>query len=282
MVIDEALRGYRDRFLKVGIENGANEARQLLSFVLRRSVSELLLYGETALSPAEENCAEKLVQKRLSGLPLAYVLGTSEFFGRPFFVSPDVLIPRPETEQLTEEALLRLPSGGNFLDLCTGSGCIAVTLAAERNDLCGAACDLSRPALAVARKNAETFGVLNRVRFFEHDLLSGLPDVEAVDVIVSNPPYIPASVLKTLDREVFGVEPTMALDGGADGLDFYRVLSGAFCLLKPNGWLLLEIGYDQRAAVEELLWRCGGFESVVTKTDYAGLDRMVLAQRGAK
>lgn len=282
MVIDAALRSYRDRFLKAGIENGANEARQLLSFVLRRSVSELLLYGETALSSAEESRAEELAQKRLSGLPLAYVLGTSEFFGRPFFVSPDVLIPRPETEQLTEEALLRLPSGGNFLDLCTGSGCIAVTLAAERKDLCGAACDLSQSALAVACKNAKTFGVLNRVRFFEHDLLSGLPDVDAVDVIVSNPPYIPQAVLKSLDREVFGVEPTMALDGGTDGLDFYRALSESYRLLKPGGWLLLEIGYDQRAAVEELLHRCGGFKSVVTKPDYAGLDRMVLAQRGTK
>lgn len=280
MVIREALRHIRDRFLEAGIENAANEARHILSFVLGLSLSALLLKAEEELSAEETLRVEKLVTERLSGIPLAYVLGTSEFFGRSFFVSPAVLIPRPETEQLVEEALARLPKNGRFFDLCTGSGCIGITLAAEREDASGVACDLSVEALAVAQKNADALDVTERLRFCRHDLLTGMPDWGGADVIVSNPPYIQTAVLATLEQEVIDREPTMALDGGADGLDFYRVLADAAPCLNPGGWLLMEIGYDQRDAVEALLREQGCFDQIMTKKDYAGLDRMVLAQRG--
>lgn len=279
MVIREALRHIRDRFLEAGIENATNEARHILSFVLGLSLSALLLRAEEPLSAEEEAETEKRIKERLSGTPLAYVLGTSDFFGRSFFVSPAVLIPRPETEQLVEEALERLPQGGRFFDLCTGSGCIGVTVAAERPDVTGIACDLSAEALAVAERNAVDLGVADRLQLVRYDLLSGMPDWGGADVIISNPPYIQTSVLPTLDGEVVDREPTMALDGGADGLDFYRVLATAAASLNPNGWLLMEIGYDQREAVENLLKEQGSFSGIMTKKDYAGLDRMVLAQR---
>lgn len=280
MVIRDALLIYRDRLLQAGIENAANEARHLLSDVLGLSLSALLLHGEDVLSPAQEERAENVIQKRLSGIPLAYVLGTGAFFGRSFVVSPAVLIPRPETEQLVEEALLRLPKNGRFFDLCTGSGCIGITLAAERTDVSGCACDISEAALGIAQQNAAALGVTDRLQFYRHDLLSGLPDWGGADLIISNPPYIRRDVIQTLDREVADCEPALALDGGADGLDFYRVLATSASCLNPDGWLLLEIGYDQRAEVEALLNAAGTFKTVMTQRDYAGLDRMVLAQRG--
>lgn len=279
MVIREALHCCRDRLLQAGIENGNFEARHILAFVLGLSLSALLLKAEEELSPAAEAQLEELMQKRLSGIPMAYVLGTGEFFGRSFFVSSDVLIPRPETELLVEEALLRLPEKGRFFDLCTGSGCIGITLAAERPDTCGVACDLSVDALAVATKNAADLQVTERLKLVRHDLLSGMPDWGTADVIVSNPPYIRTAVLKTLDAEVIDREPTMALDGGGDGLDFYRVLATAADSLNEGGWLLMEIGYDQKEDVESLLKQTGRFSEIQTKKDYAGLDRMVLARR---
>ncbi len=280
MVIREAMRHTRDRFLTAGIENAANEARHIFSFVLGLSLSELLMRSEVTLSKKEEETVNVLAEKRLSGIPLAYVLGTSDFFGRSFFVSPAVLIPRPETEQLVEEALLRLPEKGHFWDLCTGSGCIGATLAAERQDVTGIACDLSDEALAIAEKNAYKLRVSDRLQFRHHDLLGGMPDWGLADMIISNPPYIQTRVLPTLDAEVIDREPTMALDGGADGLDFYRVLAKAASCLKPKGWLLLEIGYDQKEAVETLLRETNEFTNITTKKDYAGLYRMVIAQRG--
>ncbi len=279
MVIREALHCCRDRLLQAGIENGNFEARHMFSFVLGLSLSALLLKVEDELHPNAEAQIERLMKKRLEGIPLAYVLGTSEFFGRSFLVSPAVLIPRPETEQLVEEALARLPQGGRFFDLCTGSGCIGITLAAERPDVSGVACDLSEDALAVAEKNAAALQVSERLQLVRHDLLSGMPDWGTVDVIVSNPPYIKTHVLKTLDPEVVDREPTMALDGGGDGLDFYRVLANSARCLNPGGWLLMEIGYDQKDEVEALLMQTGCFTQIQTKKDYAGLDRMVLARR---
>ena len=279
MVIREALHRCRDRLLQAGIENGTFEARHIFSYVLGLSLSALLLRAEEELSPSAEAQTEELIQKRLSGIPLAYVLGTGEFFGRSFFLSSDVLIPRPETELLVEEALARLPENGRFFDLCTGSGCIGITLAAERPDACGIACDLSEGALAVARKNAEALQVTKRLELVRHDLLSGMPDWGVADVIVSNPPYIKTDVLKTLDKEVIDCEPTLALDGGRDGLDFYRVLADSADCLSLGGWLLLEIGYDQKEEVEALLQQTGRFEEIQTKKDYAGLDRTVLARR---
>ena len=280
MVIREAMCHTRDRFLAAGIENAANEARHIFSFVLGLSLSELLMRAEVTLSEKEEETVNTLAEKRLSGIPLAYVLGTSDFFGRSFFVSPAVLIPRPETELLVEEALLRLPEGGRFFDLCTGSGCIATTLLAERADTTGIACDLSEEALAVAVQNAHRLRVSDRLQLCSYDLLLGMPDWGKADVIVSNPPYIKTAVLDTLDSEVIDREPIIALDGGTDGLDFYRVLAHAADCLNPEGWLLMEIGYDQKETVEELLKSTEKYTSVVTKKDYAGLDRMVIAQRG--
>jgi len=248
------------------------EARVLAAFAWNVSPAWLIAHDTDPLSDAHVAAFETVLTRRLEGVPIAYLVGAREFYGRPFLVSADVLIPRPDTELLVERALARIPSDQavDVLDLGTGSGCIAITLALERPLARVTAADRSAAALAIARRNAD---ILNaRVEFLSSDWFAALAG-RRFDLIVSNPPYV-AAADPHLARGDVRFEPLTALAAGHDGLDdLRRLIRAAFAHLKPGGSLLLEHGYDQADAVVELL-RQHGFEQTCTLRDLAGLDRV--------
>ena len=262
--------------LQVGIEEPADEAALLLECFAGVSRVSLMTDRDRIYNTPDLDAA---VEKRKARYPLQYILGKWEFFGLPFSVDEHCLIPRPDTECLVEEAIRLIPAGGRFVDLCTGSGCIAVATLAHRPDLTAAALELYPDTLSLARKNAEDNGVLPRFAPICADLLNGgteaLQSLAPFDAILSNPPYIPTSVIDGLSPEVHH-EPFAALDGGEDGLIFYRtILRDYASLLKPGGLMLLEIGYDQAEALRALcathLPGCG----VSVLRDLGGNDRVV-------
>ncbi len=226
--------------------------------------------------PDAELYLEK-VRLRSSRIPLQQITGEQYFCGLRFKVTKDVLCPRQDTETLVEEALKRIEPGGMFLDLCTGSGCIAVSLLCLGQRLSGCACDISEEALKIAASNAACHGVSGRLDLVRGDLFSAVSG--SYDMIVSNPPYIRTDQISCLMEEVRDHEPHIALDGGTDGLVFYRrILAGAGSYLKAGGWLLVEIGYDQGGAVRSM-FDDAGYESVQVVKDLGGMDRVVLGQR---
>lgn len=238
------LRELTDALRGAGIENAPQEARMLFCHFGGFAPASLIGANPALNTPALLDAA----RRRIAREPLQYILGEVHFFREAYEVSPDCLIPRADTELLVEEAIARLPQGGKFADLCTGSGCIAISVLANRTDLTADAYDISEGALALARRNAAKNGVEGRLAFFHRDLMAETPD-GIYDAILSNPPYIATQVVDTLSPEV-GCEPRLALDGGADGLDFYRaILSYAGAHLAPAGFLLFEIGYDQEEAI---------------------------------
>lgn len=224
--------------------------------------------GERSLTAALERYEK--------GEPLAYLLGEQPFWRYTFKVTPDVLIPRPDTERAVECALAHLPRGGRFADLCTGSGCIAISICAERSDVSGVMVDLSAKALEIAKENALRLGVSDRLTALCADILTDDPLGERFDLIISNPPYIPSADIEKYPSLVY--EPQMALDGGSDGMRFYRALIDRFAAnLKEDGAFVFEIGYDQREAITALA-DSAGFDCTVTK-DYGGNDRVALLKR---
>lgn len=232
--------------------------------------------GDEELPDAEEYLEK--VRMRAARIPLQQITGEQYFCGLRFLVTKDVLCPRSETELLVEEALAHLGEGAHFLDLCTGSGCIAVSLLCLGRNLWGTAADLSEAALAVAAENAAINGVSGRLELLQGDLFDAVSGT--FDMIVSNPPYIASDVIPSLMEEVRDHEPLMALDGGPDGLDFYRrILEEAKDHLKDKGYLIVEIGADQGEAVKSM-FDDYGYESVRVRKDLAGLDRIVLGQKG--
>ena len=217
------------------------------------------------------------VEKRATRYPLQYLIGTWEFYRQTYEVSPDCLIPRPDTEILVEEAIRQLPPDANFADLCTGSGCIAISILAERPDTRATAVEKFPNTLALAVRNASRNGVSERFTPLLGDVLSSsfLPDGQRFDAILSNPPYIPRRVIDELEPEL-SAEPMAALDGGEDGLIFYRsILSSCKERLKENGFFLFEIGYDQADELIQIA-RGEGFSTVCVLKDYGQNDRAVL------
>jgi release factor glutamine methyltransferase len=270
----------RGHFEQKSIDAPRLTAELLLAHVLLATRVKLYTDLERPLSKEELTTYKALIQRRLSGEPTQYLTGKKEFYGRNFAVDARVLVPRPETELLVEACLRHLPQDTpcRVLDLCTGSGCIAVTLAVEHPQASVWATDVSPAALEVAQANAVTHGVDARVTFFTGDLFAALPGPATFDLIVSNPPYIAQPQLPTLQREV-QFEPRLALDGGADGLDIVRrLVSDAPAHLKAGGLLALEIGDDQGPAVLELLTRSLGHE-VRVERDLARLDRLAFAKK---
>ena len=252
------------------------DAELLLSYSLQLRRLDLYLKFDQPLNPDELAAYRKLIRRRADGEPVAYITGVKEFWSREFKVTHDVLIPRPDTEVLIEEVLARLPDdaeGLSVLDLCTGSGAIAITLAAERPQLSVTATDCSPEALQVAMANAENHDVAGRVQFIEGELYNAAQG-QKFDIIVSNPPYVTKELLKTVSAEV-KMEPKLALDGGEDGLHVVRPLvAGAPEHLVPGGWLLVEIGSEQGEPVRELFSRAS-FTEIMIRADYAGNDRVV-------
>ncbi|MGI5947338.1 MAG: peptide chain release factor N(5)-glutamine methyltransferase [Lachnospiraceae bacterium] len=289
MTLGQLLEEGASRLSQKGIGETLLDARYLLLYVTGISPALFLIKKN---EPADKETAERffeLIEQRGQRIPLQHILGTQEFMGLEFIVSPDVLIPRQDTETLTERVLADQKdeklSGGDLLDMCTGSGCIGLSLAVMGNFQTVLAADISKKALAVAEKNAARL-LPEHVRrekgldvhLLESDLFQNIPSGRKFDVIVSNPPYIPSQVIKELEPEVRDHEPRLALDGTEDGLEFYRRLaaeSGSF--LNPGGRIYLEIGYDQGPAVRELLERAGFIETEIIK-DIPGLDRVAAAK----
>jgi release factor glutamine methyltransferase len=236
-------------------------------------------YEELPFRKTEIFCSESLtsaVQRRTEGYPLQYIIGEWQFCNETYFVSPDCLIPRADTEILVEAASALLPKDGRFIDLCTGSGCIAVSLLAARCDASALAVDLYPNTLDVARRNAERNSISERIRFACADVLKPhfMDDLGRFDMILSNPPYISEKDMRTLSREVLH-EPHAALYGGEDGLVFYRMLISEYPrYLNPNGKMILEIGYDQASAICSLADAAGLLCEI--HRDYGNRDRMAI------
>lgn len=272
----------KGHFEKQQIDAPRLTAEILLGHVLNLTRVKLFMDLDRPLAKEELATYRALIQRRLGFEPTQYLVGFKEFYGRRFSVDARVLIPRSETELLVEGVLQAIPKDApaRVLDLCTGSGCIAISIAAERPLASVWATDLSPDALAVAKQNAEALGVDGRVTFFRGNLFEPVPTDATFDVIVSNPPYVRLDELPTLQKEV-QKEPKLALDGGVDGLVVIRPLvAAAMPRLKAGGTLALEISDDQGAAVKSLLDAAGAVDTRIVK-DLARLDRMVFGRAKA-
>jgi release factor glutamine methyltransferase len=261
-------------FANRGVDAPRLTAEVLLAHALSCDRVRLYLDFDKPLGDPELAAYRTLVRRRAEGEPTAYLTGHREFFGRPFAVDARVLVPRPETELAVEAALAALPEGGRALDLCTGSGAIAVSLALCRPSARVLATDVSEDALAVARENASRLGAA--VELAAGDLWDAVPGDARFDVVVSNPPYVPSAELPGLSREVRR-EPTLALDGGPDGLDMLRrIVAGAPARIVPGGALVLEMHETHRDALPALCL-AAGFARAEARSDLAGLPRLVVA-----
>ncbi len=263
----------RRRLAEAAIEEPRRTAESLLGFVIGCDRSHLFAHPERQLSPQEAERYRSVVARRAAGEPTQHLLGVREFFGRDFQVNPAVLIPRPETELLVEAVLEKGGENARVLDVGTGSGCIAATLACERPLWKIYATDLSEQALQVAESNAQRLGA--RVEFRLGDLTEPFYG-GSFDVVVSNPPYVALRDRPSLSREL-SWEPELALFGGEDGLDVYRgLVPAAARVLRPGGLLAMELGYDSLPGVLELLEE---WDDVETRPDLAGIIRVALARR---
>lgn len=265
-----------------GFDEAKREAELLLAYVLGCKRVELFVRYDEEPTDAERAKFKELINRRVAGWPVAYLLGTRDFYMLTFDVEPAVLIPRPDTETLVLEALNRLKplTSPDALDIGTGSGCIAVSLAHRKKDAKVTATDVSPDALAVARRNAAKHAVADRMTFLQGDLFAALPAGSTFDLIASNPPYIAQGEFAALAADVRDHEPRMALDGGPDGLAFYRrIANGVSGFLKPGGSLLLEVGYTQADAVRGLLAERSELEVGPAIKDSGGHPRVVVAKK---
>lgn len=276
----------RQYFGGKGLENPRLDAEILLCAVLKCQRIKLYVDFERPLDAQELATYKSYVQRRANHEPLAYILGEKAFMRNTFKVTPATLVPRPETELLVESvvkaAKLMRPAGDvKVLDIGTGSGAIIVSILDYLPEAKGVGVDISVDALVVAKENAESIGVKERCGFVRSDVFSRVPLEKKFDIIVSNPPYIPAADIAGLDKDV-QKEPRGALDGGVDGLDFYRRIAAEAQEHMPDeGLLAFEIGIHQSEAVVQLC-KENGFRAVAVRKDYAGIDRMVFAVKGKK
>ena len=272
----------REELEKSGIGEFELDARLLLEHICHTNRNTLLVHGDRDVTPEEEKEYRGAIGLRSSRIPLQHITGVQEFMGLEFKVNRHVLCPRQDTECLVEEVMRYLHDGNRILDMCTGSGCILLSLLHYSNYCSGVGADISKEALKVALENASNIAAMKHpnpwdektVKFIHSDLFSNVPD-EKFDIIVSNPPYIASSVIPTLMEEVREHEPMAALDGMEDGLFFYRkIVEESRNFLAKEGMLFFEIGYDQGQAVSGMM-RDAGFKDVAVVQDFAGLDRVV-------
>lgn len=261
-----------------GIGEPEAHAELIAAFVLNKSRTYIRAFGDNLIYDKEEKLFNKILEEKLSGKPLAHIIGEAEFMGRLFTVGPTVLIPRPETEELVEQSVKHI-SGSKpdfILDMCSGSGCIAVSLAFLFPSAQVTGADISQGAIEIARKNASNMNLNKRVSFVQSDLFENIKG--RFDLIISNPPYIPTEVIKTLSPEVQS-EPHIALDGGSDGMDIIKkIILAAPVYLKEGGLLALETGYGQSQKVlqffKEQYW-----QETFTGKDFAGIERFIFARK---
>lgn len=273
MKVSEMLNKGADTLQKAGVEEYGLDAWYLLSFCMGISKAQYYMCAEDDMSPGKQAEYEKLIAKRASRYPLQYITGSQEFMGIEYKVNENVLIPRQDTETLVEEAL-KYVADKDVIDMCTGSGCIAISVALLGRPKSVTAVDISQSAIDLAKENAADKGA--QVIFVESDLWENVDKV--YDVIISNPPYISEEEVKKLMPEVKDYEPALALEGGKDGLYFYgKIAEGAKRYLSENGMILFEIGCEQAEDVRRILLK-EGFGDIVVIKDLAGRDRVVMAR----
>ncbi len=271
MTIAELLKYGEERLKEAGIADNKTDAALLVEEVLHKDRTFLKVYGKSEAGRDEEESYKELVKRRAERIPLQYLLGKTWFMGLEFEVNSHVLVPRFDTEFVTEEILKEVSDGERVLDLCTGSGCILLSIMSYKNDIEGVGVDISGEALELAKKNAKALG--KAPLLLCSDMFEGVEG--RFDHIVSNPPYIKSADIEGLESEVRDHEPRRALDGGADGLDFYRIIADkARDYLAAEGRIVLEIGYDQGEAVRGIFEERGYRDTEIIK-DYSGNERVM-------
>ncbi|MCF8032008.1 MAG: peptide chain release factor N(5)-glutamine methyltransferase [Desulfarculaceae bacterium] len=272
-----------DYLKKYSVDAARLSGELLLAQVLGCTRLELYLRFDQPLAPEELAAFKALILRRREHEPVAYILGNREFWGLELACGPGALVPRPESEHLVEEGLARLEGleAPRVLDLCTGTGAVALALASERPDAEVIASDISDQALTWARNNAENLGLAERVSFKQGDLWEAVAASSGFfDLITANPPYVAEDEWEGLPREVKDFEPRLALHGGERGLEATRaIIAGAGAHLRPLGWLLLELGAGQAGAAAELAQASGAFDAISTVPDLGGIERVLICQR---
>ena len=280
MTVLEAINKGAEFLTRKGIESPRLQSELLLAHILNLPRLRLYLQFERQISEAQANEFREMLVRRGNHEPLQHIVGATSFCGMPIIVTPAVLIPRPETEVLAEQAwtfLNSIQGETTFADLGTGSGCLPIAIAAHAKKSRGVTVDISKVALEVARQNVEQNQLADRIELREGNFLAALQPAERFDVIVSNPPYIPTAEVELLEPEVRDHDPRLALDGGADGLDFHRALAQrAAQFLKPGGRLLIEFADGQGEALRELFGSHGWSVHGVIR-DLSGTERILSA-----
>jgi release factor glutamine methyltransferase len=268
-----------EKLSKEGIPTARLDAEVLLAYVLNKDRNWLYLESESEVNISDKAFYKALIDKRLKHVPVSYLIGRKEFMSLDFQVNANVLIPRPETELLVDTISRLGNTESNILELGTGSGAIAVSLAKYNSRWLILATDISMDALLIARKNAIGHGVIGRISFIQTDLFAGIAVKAKFDWIVSNPPYISADELNALPEEVKEYEPIIALNGGNDGLDVIRrMINKAFSFLKADGRLAIEIGYGQIDDVKKIADEVGKYSDYFVINDYADIPRIFCCQ----
>ena len=277
MQIREAIEKGTIELKVANLETPKLKARLLMQFLLNKSRQYIIVNDTKQLTKVQEQKYFEAIKKLKTGIPLEHITHQKEFMKLNFFVDNNVLIPRQETENVVEEAIKigKQIKNLQILDLCTGSGAIAVSLAKYLKESKITAIDISHKAIQIAKKNAIINKVENQITFLESNLFENLPE-QKYDIIISNPPYIKRKIINTLQKQVQN-EPIIALDGGYDGLDFYRkIIKNAYNYLKFQGYIILEIGYDQKEDVINLIKKEEKYSKIYCKKDLYGKDRVIV------
>lgn len=278
MKIEELLRYGKEKLEKQKVEDTSIISRILMQYVLKIDRNKLIINKNDNVDINKENEYKEYIEKIIKGKPVQYITNNQEFMKLNFYVDENVLIPQPDTEILVEEVIKSIDIMENIeiLDMCTGSGCIGISLAKNIKNTKVTLVDISKEAIEIAKKNAIQNGVENKVTFIQSDMFENVKG--KFDIIVSNPPYIKTDIIQTLDKQVQN-EPHIALDGGEDGLDFYKMLiNEAHKYLKKDGKIFLEIGYDQKQEVESLAKQSKHYKKIETIKDLSQNDRVIILE----
>ena len=278
MKIEELLRYGKEKLGKQKVEDASIISRILMQYVLKIDRNKLIINKNDNVDINKENEYKEYIEKIIKGKPVQYITNNQEFMKLNFYVDENVLIPQPDTEILVEKVIKSIDIMENIeiLDMCTGSGCIGISLAKNIKNTKVTLVDISKEAIEIAKKNAIQNEVENKITFIQSDMFENVKG--KFDIIVSNPPYIKTNIIQTLDKQVQN-EPHIALDGGEDGLDFYKILiNEAHKYLKKDGKIFLEIGYDQKQEVESLAKQSKHYKKIETIKDLSQNDRVIILE----